>query len=131
MIFVTKSVMNLDINYFKTSKDDHFIMNILSFINKISYNKALRPFLEKSYSLELLFFLYEQNDFSGIENLYYEIKSPKCKLPSFRKYIYYLHDKKCLKIKDNPKILREKIVNLSPSMFLQLDAITKFNQQQT
>ena len=68
-------------------------------------------------------------DFSGIENLYYEIQYPKGRLPSFRKFIYYLYDKNCVKIEDNNKILREKIVILSASVFLELDEIFKVYKQ--
>ena len=101
----------------------------LNFVNELPKTKKIKYFLEKSYSFELLLFLYENNNYSGIENVYYEIKYPKGKLPSFRKYIYYLYDKKCLKIEDNPKILREKIVSLSSSVFLELDALIKFYEK--
>ena len=101
-----------------------------NFIKHLPETKKVKFFLEKSYGIELLFFLYEHNNFSGIENLYYEIKYPKGKLPSFRKFIYYLNDKKCLEIVDNNKILREKIVVLHPDVFLELDAILKFYKQQ-
>ena len=73
-----------------------------------------------------MLFLYENNNFSGIENLYYEIKYPQGRLPFFRKFIDYLYDKKSVKIEDNNKILREKIVVLSSNVFLELDAIFKF-----
>ena len=100
--------------------------NKLNFVKQLTETKKVKYFLEKSYGLELLFFLYENNNISGIENLYYEIKYPKGRLPSFRKYIYYLRDKKCVNVKDNNKILREKIVILSSDVFLELDALVKF-----
>ena len=54
------------------------------------------------------------------------MKFPKGRLPSFRKFIYYLHDKKSVKVEDNKKILREKIVTLPSSVFLEIDALAKF-----
>ena len=101
----------------------------MNFIKHLPRTKQLKFFLEKPYGIELLLFLYEHNNFSGIENLYYEIKYPKGRLPSFRKFIYYLYDKKCLKIDNNKKILREKIVVLSSNAFFELDAIFKFYKQ--
>ena len=102
----------------------------MNFIKHLPRTKQLKFFLEKPYGIELLLFLYEHNNFSGIENLYYEIQYPKGRLPSFRKFIYYLYDKKCVKVEDNNKILREKIVVLHPDVFLELDAILKFYKQQ-
>ena len=40
----------------------------------------------------------------------------------FQVFIYYLNDKNCLTIEDNPIILREKTVKLSSEVFLELDA---------
>ncbi len=97
----------------------------MNFIRDLNNTDKIKYFLEKSYGIELLFFLYEHNNFSGIENLYYEIKYPKGRLPSFRKFIYYLYDKNCVKVEENNKILREKIVILSSSLFLELDSILK------
>ena len=75
----------------------------MNFIKYLPRTKQLKFFLEKSYGIELLLFLYENNNFSGIENLYYEIQYPKGRLPSFRKFVYYLYDKNCVKIEDNNK----------------------------
>ena len=101
----------------------------LNFIIEINKNDIFKPLLEKSYSLELLFFLYENKNFSGIESLYYQLQFPKGRLASFRVYIYYLNDKKCLIVEDNPIIRREKLVKLSSEVFLELDALVKFYKQ--
>ena len=98
----------------------------LEIFEKLPQTSYLRYFLEKSYSIELLFLLYEKKSFYGIEILYHEIKSPKGGLSDFIKYIDYLHEKACLDIEDNPQSPEEKIVKLSLGSFLEFDAIIKF-----
>ena len=100
-----------------------------NFVIEINKNNIFKPFLKKSYSLELLFFLYENTNFSGIESLYDQLQFPKGKFASFRVYIYYLNDKNCLTIEDNPIILREKTVKLSSEVFLELDALVNFYKE--
>lgn len=96
---------------------------LFCFLKDLSKSYYLRYFLEESYSVELLLFLYEQKNFSGIENLYSIISFPKKRYPTFRTYIYYLNDKNCLKIAENSSIRREKIVSLNSKVILELDAI--------
>lgn len=93
---------------------------ILTEFSKVDY---LRNFLEETYSIELLLFLYEHKKISGIENLYTKINFPKKKYPTFRTYIYYLHDRNCLNIVENPRIRREKIISLTTSVIFELDTI--------
>ena len=97
-----------------------------SIINKIASSKKLQYFLEKSFSLELLLLLYNQNEFEGIENIYQVLVSPKPKYPAFKSYLTYLSHKDCINI-DNGKIKKSsKTISLKPKLFLEFDAIIKF-----
>ena len=98
----------------------------LSLINKIAASKKLQYFLEKSFSLELLLLLHNQNDFEGIENIYYILISPKPKYPAFKSYLIYLNHKDCIHIDDGKIKKSSKIISLKPKVFLEFDAIIKF-----
>ena len=98
----------------------------LSLINKIAVSKKLQYFLEKSFSLELLLLLYNQNDFEGIENIYHIFVSPKPKYPAFKSYLIYLNHKGCINIEDGKIKKSSKSLSLKADVFLEFDAIIKF-----
>jgi len=98
----------------------------LSIINKIAKSKKLQFFLEKSFSLELLLLLYNNNEFEGIENIYQDLVSPKPKYPAFKSYLIYLNHKNCINIVDGKIKKSSKIISLKPEVFLEYDAIIKF-----
>tara|TARA_B100001057_G_scaffold308468_1_gene308604 strand:- start:176 stop:508 length:333 start_codon:yes stop_codon:yes gene_type:complete len=98
----------------------------LSIINKIAKSKKLQFFLEKSFSLELLLLLYNNNEFEGIENIYQDLVSPKPKYPAFKSYLIYLDHKNCINIVDGKIKKSSKIISLKPEVFLEYDAIIKF-----
>ena len=100
-------------------------MNI-SIINKIASSKKLQYFLEKSFSLELLLRLYNQNEFEGIENIYQVLVSPKPKYPAFKSYLIYLNHKNCINIDDGKVKKSSKTLSLKSDVFLEIDAIFKF-----
>ena len=97
----------------------------LSIFNKIAVSKNLRYFLEKSFSLELLLLLYNQNEFEGIENIYQILVSPKPKYPAFKSYLIYLNHKDCINIDDGKIKKSSKTISLKPEVFLEFDAIIK------
>ena len=101
----------------------------LSLINKIAASKKLQYFLEKSFSLELLLLLHNQNDFEGIENIYYILISPKPKYPAFKSYLIYLNHKDCINIDDGKIKQSAKTVSLKADVFLEFDAIIKFYEK--
>ena len=94
--------------------------------NKIAASKIIQHFLEKSFSLELLLLLYNQNDFEGIENIYQVLVSPKPKYPAFKSYLIYLNHKDCINIDDGKIKKSSKTISLKPEVFLEFDAIIKF-----
>ena len=98
----------------------------LSIINKIAKSQNSHFFLEKSFSLELLFLLYNQNQFEGIENIYQVLVSPKPKYPAFKSYLIYLNNKNCINIDDGKIKKSSKTISLKPEVFLEFDAIIKF-----
>ena len=98
----------------------------LSIINKIAKSQKLQYFLEKSFSLELLLLLYNQNEFEGIENIYQVLISPKPKHPAFKSYLIYLNHKDCINIDDGKIKKSSKTISLKPEVFLEFDAIIKF-----
>ena len=98
----------------------------LSIINKIAKSQKLQFFLEKSFSLELLLLLYNQNEFEGIENIYQVLVSPKPKYPAFKSYLIYLNYKVCINIYDGKIKKSSKIISLQPKVFLEFDAFIKF-----
>ena len=98
----------------------------LSIINKIAKSQKLQYFLEKSFSLELLLLLYNQNEFEGIENIYQVLVSPKPKYPAFKSYLIYLNHKNCINIDDGKIKKSSKTISLKPEVFLEFDAIIKF-----
>ena len=98
----------------------------LSIINKIASSKRLQYFLEKSFSLELLLLLYNQNEFEGIENIYQVLVSPKPKYPAFKSYLIYLNHKNCINIDDGKIKKSSKSISLKPEIFLDFDTIMKF-----
>ena len=101
----------------------------LSIFNKIAKSQKLQYFLEKSFSLELLLLLYNQNEFEGIENIYQNLVSPKPKYPAFKSYLIYLNHKDCINI-DNGKIKKSsKTISLKSKVFLEFDAIIKFYEK--
>ena len=100
----------------------------LSLINKIATSKTLQFFLEKSFSLELLLLLYNHNEFEGIENIYQVLVSPKPKYPAFKSYLIYLNHKNCINIDDGKIKKSSKTISLKPKVFLEFDAIIKFNE---
>ena len=98
----------------------------LSILHKIASSKKLQYFLEKSFSLELLLRLYNQNEFEGIENIYQVLVSPKPKYPAFKSYLIYLNHKNCINI-DYGKVKKSsKTLSLKSDVFLEFDAIIKF-----
>ena len=98
----------------------------LSIFNKIAKSQKLQYFLEKSFSLELLLLLYNRNEFEGIENIYQVLVSPKPKYPAFKSYLIYLNHKDCINV-DSGKIKKSsKTISLKPKVFLEIDAIIKF-----
>ena len=101
----------------------------LSIFNKIAKSKYLQYFLEKSFSLELLLLLYNQNEFEGIENIYQVLVSPKPKYPAFKSYLIYLNHKDCIHIDDGKIKKSSKIISLKPDVFLEFDAIIKFYEK--
>ena len=103
-------------------------MNLL-LINKIASSKKLQHFLEKSYSLELLFLLYNKHEFEGIENLYHVLISPKQKYPAFKSYIIYLNHKNCIQIDDGKIKKSSKNISLKNEVFLEFDAIIKYYEK--
>ena len=98
----------------------------LSIINKIAKSKKLQYFLEKSFSLELLLLLYNQNEIEGIQNIYQVLVSPKPKYPAFKSYLIYLNHKDCINIDDGKIKKSSKTISLKPEVFLDFDAIIKF-----
>ena len=98
----------------------------LSIFNKIAKSQKLQYFLEKSFSLELLLLLYNQNEFEGIENIYQVLVSPKPKYPAFKSYLLYLNHKDCVNIDDGKIKKSSKIISLKHKVFLECDAIIKF-----
>ena len=97
-----------------------------SVINKIATSKKLHYFLEKSFSLELLFLLYNLNEFEGIENIYQVLVSPKPKYPAFKSYLIYLNHKDCINIDDGKIKKSSKTISLKSEVFLEFDAVIKF-----
>lgn len=102
----------------------------LSIFNKIAVSQNLRYFLEKSFSLELLLLLYNQNKVEGIENIYQVLVSPKPKYPAFKAYLIYLKHKKCINIDDGKIKKSSKIISLTSKIFLEFDAIIKFYENE-
>ena len=101
----------------------------LSLINKIAASKKLQYFLEKSFSLELLLLLYNQNNFEGIENIYHILVSPKPKYPAFKSYLIYLYHKDCINIDDGKIKKSSKTISLKSTVFLEFDGIIKFYEK--
>ena len=98
----------------------------LSIFNKIAKSQKLQYFLEKSFSLELLLLLYNQDVIEGIENIYQVLVSPKPKYPAFKSNLIYLKQKGCISIDDGKIKKSSKIISLKPKVFLEYDAIIKF-----
>ena len=98
----------------------------LSIFNKIAKSQKLQYFLEKSFSLELLLLLYNQNEFEGIENIYQVLVSPKPKYTAFKSYLIYLNHKNCIDIVYGKIKKSSKTISLKPEVFLEFDAIIKF-----
>tara|TARA_A100001011_G_C13925731_1_gene681079 strand:+ start:152 stop:484 length:333 start_codon:yes stop_codon:yes gene_type:complete len=101
----------------------------LSIFNKIAKSQKLQYFLEKSFSLELLLLLYNQNEFEGIENIYQVLVSPKPKYPAFKSYLIYLNNKNCINIDDGKIKKSSKTISLKSTVFLEFDAIIKFYEK--
>ena len=101
----------------------------LSIFNKIAKSQKLQYFLEKSFSLELLLLLYNQNEFEGIENIYQVLVSPKPKYPAFKSYLIYLNHKDCIHIDDGKIKKSSKIISLKPDVFLEFDTIINFYEK--
>ena len=98
----------------------------LSILHKIASSKKLKYFLEKSFSLELLLLIYNQNEFERIENIYQVLVSPKPKYPAFKSYLIYLNHKDCINIDDGNIKKSSKTISLKPEIFLEFDSIIKF-----
>ena len=101
----------------------------LSIFNKIAKSQKLQYFLEKSFSLELLLLLYNQNEFEGIENIYQVLVSPKPKYPAFKSYLIYLNHRDCIHIDDGKIKKSSKTISLKSGVFLEFDAIIKFYEK--
>ena len=101
----------------------------LQIIDKIAASNKLQYFLEKSFSLELLLLLYNQNEFEGIENIYHIFLSPKPKYPAFKSYLIYLNHKDCIHIDDGKIKKSSKTISLKSKVFLEFDAIIKFYEK--
>ena len=98
----------------------------LSILNKIAKSQKLQFFLEKSFSLELLLILYNQNEFEGIENIYQILVCPKPKYPAFKSYLINLNHKYCIIIDDGKIKKSSKTISLKPELFFEFDSIIKF-----
>jgi len=72
-----------------------------------------KHFLTKSYSLEILLFLYENKKADGIEELLSAIKSNKPKLPAFITFITYLENKGCIKKEQNNEKRSKRRITLT------------------
>lgn len=92
-------------------------------LQKISRDKILKFFLEKQYSLELLFLLNNEIEIEGLEKTYQDLKSPKPKYPAFKTYINYLEQKNCIKIKSGKTKKSSKILELSNEAKVQFSKI--------
>ena len=101
----------------------------LQIFTKIATSNKLKYFLEKSFSLELLLLLYNQNEFEGIENIYQVLVSPKPKYPAFKAYLMYLNHKNCINIDDGKIKKSSKTISLKSKVFLEFDAIIKFYEK--
>ena len=101
----------------------------LSILYKIAKSQKLQFFLEKSFSLELLLLLYNQNEFEGIENIYQVLVSPKPKYPAFKSYLIYLNHKDCIHIDDGKIKKSSKTISLKSTVFTEFDAIIKFYEK--
>ena len=101
----------------------------LSILHKIASSKKLQYFLEKSFSLELLLLLYNQNDIEGIENIYQVLVSPKPKYPAFKSNLIYLNQKGCISIDDGKIKKSSKTVSLKTDVFLEFNSIIKFYEK--
>ena len=102
----------------------------LSIFNKIAVSKNLRYFLEKSFSLELLLLLYNQNKVEGIENIYQVLVSPKPKYPAFKAYLIYLNHKNYIIIDDGKIKKSSKTISLTSKIFLEIDTIIKLYENE-
>ena len=69
---------------------------MLEHIYSLSQCRFGRHFLSKSYSIELLLYLLENQKAEGIEDLLLELKSTTPKLPAFLSYISLLEAKGCV-----------------------------------
>ena len=97
----------------------------LSIFYKLSSSEHLHYFLEKSFSLELLLLLYNQNELEGIENLYQVLVSPKPRYPAFKNYLIYLKHKNCINIDYGTIKKSSKIISLTPKILLEFNGIIK------
>ena len=104
---------------------------ILSIFNTIATSKRLQYFLEKSFSLELLLLLHNQNEFEGIEHIYQVLFSPKPKYPAFKAHLIYLKHKNCININDGKTKKSSKTLSLTSNVFLEFDSIIKFYDKQS
>ena len=89
-------------------------------LQKISENKILKFFLEKPYSLELLFFLFYEKKIEGLDNTYQKLNSSKPKYPAFKTYIDYLVQKKCIKIENGKSKKSSKVLSLTDKVEVEL-----------
>ena len=68
----------------------------LELIYCLSSCKFGRFFLSKSYSLELLFFLYSKGHADGVDHLYNSLRCSTPQKPAFISYLNYLESMKCI-----------------------------------
>lgn len=66
------------------------------YIKYLSLSDYGRHFLTRSYSLEMLLILYENDHIDGIEQLYAMLNSKKSKMPAFLGFLNYLEDRDCI-----------------------------------
>ena len=83
----------------------------LKTIKKISKNEYLKYFLLKSFSLEMLIILYENEHVESIDRLYLSLHSFVPKMPAFLNYLSFLEQKQCiLKLINEEKNSSRKVV---------------------
>ena len=85
-------------------------MNLLH-ITLLSQCRLARHFLTKSYSIEMLLYLLENEKAEGVEDLLLVLKSATPKLPAFLAYISLLEAKGCItKTENNAKRSKRTIM---------------------
>ncbi len=98
-------------------------------ISQLSASDFGRHFLTRSYSLELLLLLYENDQVDGIEQLYAMIQSKKSKMPAFLGFLNYLEDRQCIIKFTNEEKKSQRIISLTVDCRAEIDSILSANPQ--